>query len=587
MSTPAERDATLEEKYLYALPDGDAGIVQKDQLIRIQSDRTTYNGGDEVTFTLASTGMALDPEQCFIHATVTLTGAANSEHTHWRMSAGSTGMLRSVETVGYTGTTLERIDNYNVIGALVDKVCLSDEDKKERLAGEGWDFVPDPKHLISSLDYACLGFTPGTAAVRDMTLQLSTTANNAQGPYRDGVRYGQSFINGRDLCFRLRHSGIWGGKRLIPLQHLGQVQLKLQLEPVWKTFQQMEWSTEGKDGDSKTFEATAGCFRRLTPLQAAVAADTSIDYTLTNVYMYCRAVKLSPAMEETMDEAVNSSGLPMHFDTWHISKETLPSNNLGKNTWEIGKSAANVRSILTAFNVRPGTKENNGATDRSADGYATADAKSTVSNEGEIRQDSFQFIKPGITNWRYRLGTEYRPNYQVDSDIVGKELAMRAIPQDKCLSKKRADVRLDRYTYQCLGYINGALVPRGIMGIGVGAHVAFEQKTNVMDYLTGYIGEAGHAEGNRVDTFFCGVNMETTEGVPLSGKSTNAGTRLIFECDQTNTSTTGDTHRMGADVERGLLHSAGSTWSYVDVFNCMRYTQLLLIQSNRNITVKE
>lgn len=596
----------LEEKFLFSLPDGDAGIVRKTVIKKFQADRTSYVSGDTITFRLQSQGMAIDPSKSFIrmhvsvaHPDIDTTGsyAAIQDDQKNRgliASAGIAGAIKRLRTQSFNGTTLEEIEHYNTLSAIHDKFLVSQEAKENELSGEAW--MPNANwNELESLKWDKVTNVMSAGVGLDAPAVVNQDESNVGDWQRRLRRHTESWTAltpsnlhghtaGRDVCFQLRQSGIWGGKKIVPLQHLGQVTLEMQLESPDKVFQQIQWI----DGESTTVDSCGPS--RMAPVAdnipdattgltgADIPDAVALEYTVTKVEFVAYLVELSSAMQEAMDSAVASSGLPMAFDSFYVTSSVenaagggASTSILSKTNWPIYKSAANVRSVYTAYVPR---------------GCTTGDAVYTAEAKSERSQDSFQLVKPGVTNWQYRLGTTNYPDFLVDSECIGMRLAMDALPKDKLVGKRTPSVPLDKYGYtnflSCYGYalaLNGA-----VPGKGLGGYLDTEARTG--SELAGY-----GIRGAGVNAFLQGVSLESTEGVELSGQSTNSGNQLSLQSAYNETLESVNSNYVAcAEVTMSGAGADGgddARNALLEVFHVMRYTRLLLIQANRNVTIKE
>lgn len=607
--------SALEKKFSFTLPDGDAGIVRKTRIQRFQADRSSYTSGDTITFRLQSQGMAIDPKKSFIRMRVKASNAgmtavstaanllANQRTRALIASAGIAGAIKKIRTISYNGVVMEEIEHYNTLSALHDTFLVSQEAKENELASEGW-FPRARMEEIEALRLDWISAASQTTAANviaapAISLHDAVTYSNWSGAQRRQARHTESWYTpfltnlhghsgGRDVAFRLRQSGIWGGDRIIPLQHLGQLTLEMLLEHPDRVFQQMQWTETRSDVSQAAAVGTITPFtQRLVPIGALesenppsdITTSEAVDYTVTKVEFVAHMVELSAAMQEAMDSAVAGNGLPMFFDTYYITSSTeqaaaggsASASILSKTNWPIYKSAANVRSVYTCYVPRG----------------SAAGAGYSASQDAERRQNSFEFIKPAATDWQYRLGTVQYPDFRVDSDAIGYHLAMDALPRDKLIGKSEPSVPLDRYTYSDFLSFRGNMLSMRDFVPGKGMLYIEEKNLPSGDGVMANI----QVRESGVTAFLQGVSLESTPGVALSGQSTNIGNALSLEShyNETPEGIAGETLYPTRTLTQvsGVVGGDDGRLALLEVFHVMRYSRLLLVQANRNVVVKE
>lgn len=236
-----ERNASdvLNVKALFAMPDGDAGIIRRRQIARVPSDRVYYNSGDRMKFVLASSGRAIDPSRSYFVMTVTATMAASSltastgQNIVVYLPVGVQGLFKSVKTSTWSGVPIEELSRYNMVAGHRDRFTIKPDDINDFLLHEGWAPTLQSlgyEHLMPSANGNVLGHNSSGSAVAPsggwrLPGQIDALAAMSVG-----------FARGNTYTARLRHSGIWGRERFIPLRQFGQLIIEIELESVEEAF---------------------------------------------------------------------------------------------------------------------------------------------------------------------------------------------------------------------------------------------------------------------------------------------------------------------------------------------------------------
>lgn len=603
MESSAGRAAALESKFAFQLPEADFGLVNRRQTVRFAAKQNSYAPGATAEIEIQSQGGFIDPQESYFTAEIEVTrtsggvfndtsspeGKARSAAVTFQLKYGVEGMIRRMRVLSYNGTALEDIQDYDVITALHDNVV----DLKKCDPAEYESSGRPPCRDVSDLEVGSLPYIDITGAVDYITgvqastadMELGTTDDLPVGYARRFRHYSEAFeqTGGKPVAWKCRASGLFGGKRVIPLPQLGSVNVEFTLAQAHECFQAMQMvmfpnggaaddsqyaetddakqEADGKEVSTNTW-ATDTTWQQFHPAimeyqgrRSDYYPDTSrdfngaISYSVKNLAFVASLVHPSQAMSEAVAQAVAKEGLPLFFDTFYTYAETLTvatagAPHLPKSSFEISKSAANARSVVTAF-------------------------RSIQPTSQSLVTDRWRFLDPGVSGYQYRIGTSFEPQFVPSTVAVMYREALKAIPGHV---KEKMGVPIQRYSWQnnerCWGATRG-----------VGAVGPTRRNFRGVQNFSNVTSKNSLVSNEEIpDKFFLGANLESTPGVVLSGQSLNSGNTLVLELQTQNSA-----HSPG--WQGGSTEAADA--QSVAVTHMLRYTRLLLVMPNRNVVIKE
>ena len=467
MSAEVKREDAAEiinAKALYAMPEGDSGLVRERRLERVPSDQTSYTAGDVMKFVLSSQGRMIDPSNTYISFKLTRTGAP--ANTIGYLPIGVQGLFEEVKTQAWNGTVMEDLKDYNVNAALQDRVAMNGEDKAVYGSHEG--FLPQG---VDQVPWSVVG-------------QGKNNTVAAQRAALHGYEY--QLRSGSTFTVRLRHSGLWGMSQFIPLKQLGQISLEIKLAAVQHAFAIMKVGAGSTAVAAATNVETRVFESKLDNSAASLAIETIFEsYTLSQVSLYVETILPSPAFDQSLDQAVANGGLPIYFPTYSLIRQTIDSA-ASSSTFYLQKAAANVTSVVSV------------------------QISTTTADKGD-GGSRFRFFSGGCSSWQYQLGTEYYPMFAITDHAIGLREAIKSLPRKNA---SRPPV-IPRWKYS---HKNNLMANEAVLGA---AAPAARYDYALWDQSRG-------DEQWQSDLFMIGARLQTMPGITLTGQSTNAGNQLIL-----------------------------------------------------------
>lgn len=598
-------DQLLESKVLFTLPDGDAGIARKREIQEFVADSgygATFLENDTTTFTLASNGMMIDPSQCYLSFTLTVDPVeVTDQGAHPILEEGAKALINQITITSFGGQVMEELPDYNIYGAVVDRYTLSPEWFRKHGHDEAW-----PPHKWTdpgaNRNFAWDGTNSTTHNLGDYQTILNAagahlTAASAHGlsanvpaaSYNPGkcgamYRYCSSLVNGRKITLPLRHSGLFGSSKYIPLNVLGNIRLAIKWELARKAFRcvilkrlpndpPLIGSTDLAaaspstqvyvDEVMKHFPYEGDQWQQYDSSKApsATTFDTLVSvptYTITKVKLICAMVQASAAMQQAIDAAVNGEGLPMHFSTYARSRTALAGGAQpasGSVTAILPKNVSNASSLFALFHTDLQDTSMPTNPHQSGSLYVGGQTSSMLAGQFDFRQS-------GVRDWQFRIGTEFYPRFVVRDASIGHRISMEAIPRLKWADQEPA-IDLQRYSWQdnytLVSARQDASDPKNESSVGY-----------QMSYFPGvHIDDEVYP-----NSFVMGVNLQSTPGLELSGISTVSGAQPMLELQIDSTKS-----------EKELANERYYNKKSLLLF--MQYTRVLLLSAGQNVVVKE
>jgi len=612
MQDAGSTEDIIESKIMFQLPDGDGGLARKREIQEFVCDSglsATFAEGEITNITLASNGLMLDPSQTFLSFKLTYTsGTGTTNDGQVILPCGAASLINQLDIYSFGGVSMESLPDYNLIAAILDRYTLSDRWYREFGALEAYPPIyGDDSEQYSYMAAQSIVLKDTTESWDYASLQAAATSGYAPatgGCGKKGAvqRYCQSFYTGRQIALPLRHSGLFGTNRYIPLNVLGNIRISIKWELAKKCFQFIKLSPT-RNTKTGLPEATAGAVEVAADADKNIArgaADTAAavqtadvnstiyqhqnggrgdawrapassawgtsptgvigSYSVTNVKLVAAVVQLSSAMQMSIDNAVRGAGLPLHFPTFARSRLNLAAETTGSISLLLPKNVSNALALFAVFQTDPAS------TSATADGTTSAGIYggafySAVANK-------FDFWQKGVSQWQFRVGTEVFPRFQVRDPMVGMRISMEAIPKFPW-ADKLASCPYPRYSSRYEQYVpvdpnEGAAPVTSGNGLTNTPVRMFCNPACCID------------EQWYPNSFIMGVNLQSTPGLPLSGISTVSGAQPMLEVLMQNSSELGA--RVGKN-ERIDLKS--------DLVLIMQYTRVLMITPGQNVIIKE
>lgn len=600
----------LQAKAMFEAPNGDGGMIRSRQMVKIASDQTSYSSRGTLRFIASSNGKAVDPSTSYMSfkltvACSTMLGEAKADFSGdpdelLYLPIGCQGLFKTVRTKSWGGTIIEDLGNYNIMAAFRDRLTLRPDDTELLVPGEMW-----PLNLSSILREKCFpgpqgdgvatggtGAAPVNSTVIERHDDLFMCAAYAQG---------LSLSRGVNLTYKVRHSGIWGGEKLILLKHFGQLTLELELDEIQNVF--AYWRARRKvvnaaqaagtnflEGSyapdtlhtSAADPVTAAAFAAqlfgpnvnfsLLPESVPVGAGVDINakvtaYTISEAYLLLDTVELSPSMDQGLDAAVLTGGLPIYFQTYYVTPTPIPARTVGQQSYTINKAVANVTAVTSVQVV----------------------TDSVLAKVGGL---NYKFFSGGLSSWQYRLGVQYYPYFQVQKESEGLREAMKALP-----------IQGDRYSAiprQKYSWHNGEMAQiynstLSILGVNsmMSVQTAYSRvmlpqiipttasTAQTPTLATAAVLHARAQDGQLPDLFVVGVRMQNLPGIMMTGQSTNSGNQLTLECNFEATYSVVSATKTNQEAGVNMQDFARTMYHFV------WYARCITIQPNQNVIIKE
>lgn len=601
----------IESKIMFQLPDGDGGLARKREIQEFVCDSglsATFGEGETTNITLASNGLMIDPSQTMLSFRIKTSGFTGQAI----LPCGAASLINQLDIYSFGGVSMESLPDYNLIAAILDRYTLSDRWYKEFGALEAYPPIyGDASEQDAFVAGQALSIDSASEAAFNFGVQaVSTTPGYAPqtgGCGRRGAvqRYCQSFHAGRQIVMPLRHSGLFGTNRYIPLNVLGNIRISIKWELAKKCFQSITLPSvyntalgvpiktahdagalDTTDDDLNVVLAAGttaanvvdanvitvnriqrnggrgDCWRTLCAADWATAPTHVIgSYQISQVKLVAAVVQLSSAMQMSIDNAVRGAGLPLHFPTFNRARLNLAAETTGTVSLVLPKNVSNALALFAVFQTDPAnTTAVASATQTSVCGGAFYGA---VANK-------FDFWQKGVSQWQFRVGTEVFPRFQVRDPMVGMRLSMEAVPKFPWADKS-ASVPYARYSSRYEQYVPLALGTAADLAVSSATSAAACTPTRMFNNPAVCLDDQWYP-----NSFVMGVNLQSTPGLPLSGISTVSGAQPMIELLMQNSSELGA--RVGKN-ERIDLKS--------DLVFIMQYTRVLMITPGQNVIVKE
>ena len=591
-----EPENILEEKFEYQLPGGVAGVIRDRKTVKFPSNQRNYVSEDKISIVLNSNGLALDPVESYIqfklqvpfaedeytNDTVTKavdnqTGLGNIGH----LINGTQSLVRRMRVLSYAQQTMEEIDMYNILSYTVEKAVCTDKWRAERTTE-----MYAPRDIGYSNGSGIPVFEYGGGA-NDFRTRVCVPSLDTEGKFNVVTEEGaladpvnnQTFgtgltqllfdaaalRNGVTVTLKLRHSGLFGGKKIIPLQNLGQLVLEIDLERPHRVFRNLQLSY---------LDDTSGMRPYVLPCVGG-----NMQYNISEVFFVASMVQLSALMQQGIDSAIKNGGLPLAFNSVY---STFHAVNDASGSYAITKAAANAISVFTVQHLQRGAVGGSAVSNKYTE--AVYDAACT-----------FESIRANITAAQYRLGTTSYPEFVMSKWTEFYEEAMKAIPVPWWADKDKASIPRHQYALNefhtaRVAYQSGTMKNYATLkpSITMGA----QDLSSVADCGKPHVALLDKTCSE--NSFILGTTLTSTTGVAMSGQSTNAGQQLLLNITQDSTPqipyvpTSNDIYTPGAGT------ASLDNWSKItgqnrnrDMYNFMVYVRLVLIQPDMNVVIKE
>lgn len=611
-----EQDASevVRAKMLFSMPDGDAGLVRRRQNARVTPDKTSYGPGDVAVFVLASSGRAIDPTRSYFVFRLKCTlGTTLNEVVY--MPIGVQGLIKQVKTTNWGGVAIEDLLDYNIWAGFRDRLTVTPEDVDSFLLQEGW--CPNLFPITRANQFPSVaGNAIGTVHGSGVTYGQAALTGIRMPGHHDalaGMMTGLSSLQGKYYTYRLRHSGLWGKDRVIPLKQFGQLRIEITFDSIEEAFSIFKlpehavgnFATERVEAGKANIAAAdiagtseaqieagldtlgvivndvfsqAGSLATIQhapegsgsniPWQGAssgagqnstygiTAAVTN--YQIDKLSFVVELVDLSASMDQALDQAVLNGGLPFHFTTYSVTKFSLASTTAapktGAESYQLNKAAANMIAVNT---------------------IQISDAAKDKYKGGR----KFRFWQGGMSAWQYRLGVDYWPIYSITNNAESLRETLKSLP---CQGDSVPRIPPYKYSWDnnemANAFHNVAASP-GTPNVNTFAEAyASAALGKVQPWISPSQGLLNSEY--EPDLYCIGIRLQTLPGVVMTGASTNSGNQLSL------------------DVSWDLYANEDSTYPTLGrqnsrfdqnriMVNFLTYTRIVVLGPSQNIIIKE